>query len=102
MKYTTCLLTFISGSSFYTLRMCYSFNKLYIKQEFHISDFYLGLLDALVYFSLGVGTLMRYTLIRNPLQLTTIYLATAIFAALSIALISVMGLYADSTNILEH
>jgi len=35
-----------------------------------MTDFYLGILDALVYLSLGIGTLMRYTLIRNPLHLT--------------------------------
>ena len=102
MKYLTCLLTFFSYSSLHTLRMCYSFNKLYIKQQFQITDFYLGVLDALVYISLGVGTFMRYTLIRNPLHLTTIYLATSICAAMSIAFISMLGVYADYTNILQH
>ena len=82
--------------------MCYSFNKLYIKQEFDFTDFYLGVLDALVYISLGVGTLMRYSLIRNPLHLTSIYLATSIFAAMSIAFISILGLYADYANLLDH
>jgi hypothetical protein len=62
----------------------------------------LGVLDALVYISLGVGTLMRYTLIRDPLDLTTIYFVTSIFAAMSIALISILGLYADYVNLLNH
>ena len=95
MKYLTCILTFLSYFSLHTLRMCYSFNKFYVKQEFLISDFYLGVLDGLVYLSLGIGTLMRYTLIRNPLHLTEIYLATSIFAAVSIAVISFLGLVAD-------
>jgi hypothetical protein len=96
MKHLTCVLTYLAYSSLHTLRMCYSFNKIYIKREFHITDFYLGVLDAIVYLSLGIGTLIRYSLIRNPVHLTTIYLATTILSSLSIAIISVLGLVSEA------
>lgn len=102
MKYTACILTFLSYSSLHVLRMCYSFNKFYIKKEFQITDFYLGVLDALVYLSLGVGTLLRYTLIRNPLHLTEIFLATSIASSFSIAIISYLGLISDYNNLTQH
>ena len=101
-KYVTCVLTFLSYSSIHMLRMCYAFNKFYIKQEFKITDFYLAVLDALVYLSLGIGTLFRYTLIRNPIDFTLTYLVTSIFATLSIAIVSVLGLVSDEEKISDH
>lgn len=100
MKYVTCFLTFFSYASLHTLRMCYSFNKMYIKKEFQITDFYLGVLDALVYLSLGIGTLLRFTLIRNPVNLTKIFLAGSILTSLSISVISFLGLISHGENYL--
>ena len=102
MKYVTCFLTFFSFASLHTLRMCYSFNKMYIKKEFQITDFYLGVLDALVYLSLGIGTLLRFTLIRNPVNLTKIFLAGSILTSLFISVISFLGLISHGEKHSEH
>jgi len=47
------------------MRMSYSFNKSNIKNKFQFDAYFLAVLDAFVYISLGVGFFFRFKIIKN-------------------------------------
>ncbi len=55
-------ITFTAYLGIHALRMCYSFNKVNIKRQFQLSEFYLGILDAILYLTYAFGVLIRYQL----------------------------------------
>lgn len=57
------VLTFLTYASVHTMRMAYSFSKAHIKLTFGISSLSLGLMDALIFIALALGTFFRYSLL---------------------------------------
>ena len=53
-------ITFFAYGAIHALRMCYSFNKVNIRRDFHLSEFYLGFIDAVLYISYAIGVFVRY------------------------------------------
>lgn len=73
------------------MRMSYSFNKSNIKKRFLFDGYFLGILDAFIYISLGVGFFLRFKLIKNG-NLTKILLDTSILISLFFCIIPIISL----------
>ena len=80
-KWTTYLLTFLAYVSLHTMRMSYSQIKPDFQKTFDQSNFFLGLFDALVYISLGIGFFLRF-LLQGKMSIIISY---AIFTSIASA-----------------
>jgi sugar phosphate permease len=62
MKAKVYILTFLTYASVHMMRMTYSFNKHNLETKFGVGDLFLGFLDALIFITLAIGTLFRYSI----------------------------------------
>lgn len=91
MKARVYILTFLTYASVHMMRMTYSFNKHNFEIRFGIGDLFLGFLDALIFISLAIGTIFRYSLL-NSKNFTLVCLQTSIPTALAFSLIPIASL----------
>lgn len=92
MRAQAYILTFMSSASIHMLRMTYSFNKHNIKISFGIGEFFLGILDSLIFISLAIGTFYRYSIL-NDKRYTLVFLKTAIPTAIAFCLVPLVSLF---------
>lgn len=90
MRSTIYILTFLSYASVHMLRMTYSFNKHNIKMQFGIGELFLGVIDAMIFLSLSIGTFLRYAIIKDNRH-TFVCLKTAIPTALAFGVVPVVA-----------
>jgi len=89
-------LSFLIYASVHAMRMTYSFNKVNIKTTFGINSFFLGIMDALLFVALSLGTFFRYSILKNN-NIPLICLKTAIPAAIVYSLIPLTSLIIDAS-----
>lgn len=94
MKAKVFILTFMTYASVHMMRMSYSFNKHNIETKFGVGDLFLGMLDALIFFSLSIGTLLRYSILNDNNSIL-ICLKTAIPTSLAFSLIPIISLFKE-------
>jgi sugar phosphate permease len=90
-KWSTYLITFMAYVSLHTMRMSYAQVKIDFQRAFDLSNLYLGLFDALVYISLGVGFFFRF-LVQGNLNLIVSYAIFISIASLAYLIIPVTHL----------
>lgn len=54
------LLSFSGILILYMLRSAYSFSKPYLREQYKLSNYYIALMDALIFLGIGIGFMMRY------------------------------------------
>jgi sugar phosphate permease len=91
-KWKTYLITFIDYVALHNMRMSYSQIKPNFQSSFEQTNLWLGLFDALVYLSLGMGFFFRFLLEgkKNLLKSYIIFISIACSAYLVIPLLSLM------------
>jgi sugar phosphate permease len=99
-KWSTYIITFMAYVSLHTMRMSYAQVKTDFQKAFDLSNLYLGLFDALVYISLGLGFFLRF-LIQGNLNLVSSYAIFISFASLAYLIIPVTHL-AFQEEVKEH
>lgn len=87
----TYILTFTAYLSIHTMRMSYSQVKSQFQSDYNQSNLFLGILDSLVYISLGIGFFLRFLLIGN-MNLVLSYAIFVGIAALAYLIIPVSSL----------
>jgi sugar phosphate permease len=90
-KQLTFITTFCLYVGIHMMRMSYSFNKSNIKKKFSFDGYFLGILDAFVYISLGIGFFLRYRLIKSANH-TKILLQTSILIGIFFCVIPIISL----------
>ena len=91
-KWKTYLITFIDYVALHNMRMSYSQVKPDFQKSFGQTNLYLGLFDALVYLSLGMGFFFRFLLEgkKNLLKSYIIFITIACAAYLVIPILSLV------------
>ena len=84
----------MSYASVHMLRMTYSFNKHNIKTQFGIGELFLGIIDAVIFLSLSVGTFWRYSIVSDNRH-TLVCLKTAIPTALAFGIVPLVAFNMD-------
>ena len=92
-KWKTYLITFIDYVALHNMRMSYSQIKPNFQSSFAQSNLWLGLFDALVYLSLGMGFFFRFLLEgrKNLLKSYIIFISIACAAYLVIPILSLIA-----------
>lgn len=96
MRPTIYILTFLSYASVHMLRMTYSFNKHNIQIQFAIGELALGLIDAMIFFSLSIATFFRYAIVKDNRH-TLVCLKTAIPTALAFGIVPLVAYNMDDS-----
>ncbi len=91
MRLSVYTLTFLTYATVHMMRMTYSFNKHNIEVKFGIGDFFLGLMDSIMFIALSVGTFLRYSIINDKSK-TLVCLKMAIPTALAFSIIPMVSL----------
>ena len=75
MKIQAFILTFISFAFMLSLRTSYSFVKPYVQAEYSLSNTFLAVIDSVIYISMGIGYLFRFTFYdqNNPIRSFFVY-----------------------------
>ena len=77
MKYKVYVLTYFAYAMNHACRMTYSYNKPNIKNSYGLSPVHLGIIDALIYLSYGIGSFFRYYFYGEN-HLTKLYLISSL------------------------
>ena len=77
MKYTVYVLTYFAYAMNHACRMTYAYNKPNVKSAYGLSPVQLGIIDALIYLSYGIGTFFRYYFFGGS-QPSKLYLISAL------------------------
>lgn len=86
------LITFFTYSVIHMMRTTYSFNKNEFQVVFGVSNLFLGILDAVIYITLAIGTFARYSIV-NSLHPVEGCLYTGFPTAIGFALIPLMAFF---------
>jgi sugar phosphate permease len=89
--------TFLTYSSLHMMRTTYSFNKSNFQKIFGLSNLLLGTLDTLLFLSLSIGVMLRYSILnsRKPVEACIGAAIPCCIGFLVIPLISLFGLYEE-------
>ncbi len=91
MKYRVYVLTYLAYAMNSACRMTLAYNKLNIKTAFGLTPIHLGVIDALVYLSYGIGSFFRY-FVFDDRHLTRLYLVSAFCISFFYSLLPIIAL----------
>ena len=92
-KVTAFWITFVSYAAIHALRMCYSFNKVNLRRQFNLSEFYLGFLDAVLYISYALGVVIRYQIFEGNSNMKKVFFITSIIVSLCFGFVAYLAIY---------
>jgi len=75
------LLTFFGYIFFHSLMTAYSFAAPFFQQTYKLSNTYIGAVDGTLYFSKGVGFLLRYRIIKQSSIMKHFFISSTIFVS---------------------
>lgn len=100
MKYRVFILTYLSYAMIQACRMSLAYNKPNIRDSFGLTATHLGLMDAAIYISYGVGSFFRFYLF-GQMKFAKLYLVSAIFISCFLAALPFIGIFAGD-KLAEH
>ena len=95
MKYLTYWLSFAAYMSLHAMRMSYSFSKPSIQKHFHLSNAFMGMIDAVVYCSAGIGLISRF-FINGKCEPLKGYFISSTLCAIMFMILPLMGYLSNS------
>lgn len=93
MKYKVYVLTYLAYAMNFACRMTLAFNKPSIKTSYGLTSFDLGIMDALIYLSYGIGSFFKFCFYGGK-DFTKVYLISSIFISSFLALMPFMSIFA--------
>jgi len=94
MKYTVYVLTYFAYAMNHACRMALAYNKPNVKKAYGLSAFDLGILDALIYLSYGIGSFFRYHF-SGERNFTRLYLISAMCISSFFVVLPFVSLFAE-------
>jgi sugar phosphate permease len=94
MKYTVYVLTYLAYAMNNACRMTLAYNKPNIKLAYGLTPVHLGIIDALIYLSYGIGSFFRYYFFGGR-NLTKLYLNSALCISSFFAFIPFLSIFAS-------
>jgi sugar phosphate permease len=91
-KVTAFWITIAAYAAIHALRMCYSFNKVNLRRQFNLSEFYLGFLDAVLYISYALGVLIRYQIFEGNSNMKKVYFITSIIVSVCFGFVAYLAI----------
>ena len=81
IKVKAYLLTFFGYIFFHSLMTAYSFAAPFFQSSYQLSNIYIGALDGTLYFSTGIGFLLRYKITKQSSIMKHFLLSSTIFVS---------------------
>lgn len=81
MKYRAYILTFFAYVLMHCLRTGYSYSKPYFQSQFQLSNIFLAFLDFSIYFTMGIGFLIRYLFMHKDTMIRSFFNAGLTFSS---------------------
>ncbi len=99
-KTTVYLITFLAYVGVHTMRMSYSFAKPSIQRDLGLDKSFMGLLDFLPSFSIGLGFALKYVIQSQVKEKPTkLYLTFVSVASLSFAVFPILSLFMEFSQV---